>query len=68
MNMVIKLNGEAKEIDADLSLAKLVEQLALTGQRYAVEVNLEIIPKAEHAITFLKEGDKVEVVQAIGGG
>jgi len=66
--MVIKLNGEAKEIDADLSLALLVEQLALTGQRYAVEVNLEIIPKAEHAITFLKEGDTVEVVQAIGGG
>ncbi|WP_290907033.1 sulfur carrier protein ThiS [Halomonas sp.] len=46
----------------------MVESLGLAGRRIAVEVNEEIVPRSEHAVTRLVEGDRVEVVHAIGGG
>jgi len=65
--MQIQLNG--KPFDATSpSLANLIEQLELAGKRYAVEVNEELVPRAEHATHQLSAGDRVEIVQAIGGG
>lgn len=46
----------------------LLEALELTGQRLAVEVNDEVIPRSEHSSRELREGDKVEIVRAVGGG
>ncbi|GHE21028.1 sulfur carrier protein ThiS [Halomonas urumqiensis] len=66
--MHITLNGEAHTLAPDLTIAQLVESLGLTGRRIAVEVNEEIVPRSEHAATPLGEGDRVEVVHAIGGG
>ena len=66
--MKIEVNGEAREVRDGLSLAELIATLALEGSRYAVEVNEELIPRSEHADCVLKENDRVEVVQAIGGG
>ncbi|RTR05575.1 sulfur carrier protein ThiS [Halomonas nitroreducens] len=66
--MQIQLNGEARTLEADASVARLVEALGLTGRRIAVEVNEEIVPKSVHAETRLAEGDRVEIVHAIGGG
>ena len=40
----------------------------LAGKRVAVEVNLEIVPRSQHATRVLREGDRVEIVHAIGGG
>jgi sulfur carrier protein len=45
-----------------------VASLQLAGKRFAVERNLEIVPRAEHGSTLLQNGDQVEIVQAIGGG
>lgn len=66
--MRIQLNGEALDLPDGLSVADLLERLALTGKRVAVELNLDIVPRSQHATTRLGEGDRVEVVHAIGGG
>lgn len=66
--MQIYLNGEPREIAEDTTLETLIHELALEGKRYAVEINAEIVPRAEHATRTLRAGERVEVVQAIGGG
>ncbi|MBF7729948.1 sulfur carrier protein ThiS [Pseudomonas sp. N040] len=66
--MQIQLNGAAHELPDGASIADLLAQLALQGKRIAVEVNLEIVPRSQHAGTVLHAGDRVEVVHAIGGG
>lgn len=66
--MQIQLNGEPFDTQDGATLAQLVEQLDLVGKRIAIELNMEIVPRGEHAETALKEGDQVEVVHAIGGG
>ncbi|HCA24604.1 MAG TPA: sulfur carrier protein ThiS [Pseudomonas sp.] len=66
--MQILLNGEPHQLDQPLTLSALIDQLGLTGKRLAVELNLEIVPRSQHADTRLSEGDRVEIVHAIGGG
>lgn len=66
--MRIQLNGEAVELPEGQSVADLLVRLELAGRRVAVELNLDIVPRSQHASTQLREGDRVEVVHAIGGG
>ncbi|OEC35090.1 sulfur carrier protein [Pseudomonas cuatrocienegasensis] len=66
--MRIQLNGEPFELDDGASIADLIARLDLSGRRLAVELNLEIVPRSQHAATILSDGDRVEVVHAIGGG
>jgi len=64
----ILLNGEPFEIKEHCSIAQLLEQCQLTGQRLAVEINQNIIPRSQFEQYFLQNNDKVEIVRAIGGG
>ncbi len=64
----IQLNGEPHPLSPDTSAADLVAQLGLGGRRIAVEINEEIVPRSQLAETRLADGDKVEIVHAIGGG
>ncbi|MDJ0738256.1 MAG: sulfur carrier protein ThiS [Gammaproteobacteria bacterium] len=66
--MQIVLNGEPREVADDATLAVLIDALELPTPRYAVEVNAELIPRSEHAGHALHADDRVEIVQAIGGG
>jgi len=66
--MHIQLNGDQRELASQLTISELIDQLALTGRRIAVEVNEEIVPRSQHAETRLSPGDRVEIVHAIGGG
>lgn len=66
--MRIQLNGEPFELPDNQSVADLLARLDLAGRRVAVELNLDIVPRSEHDSTRLAEGDRVEVVHAIGGG
>ncbi|WP_280562541.1 MULTISPECIES: sulfur carrier protein ThiS [unclassified Chromohalobacter] len=66
--MHIQLNGDQRELASQLTISELIEQLALTGRRIAVEVNEEIVPRSQHAEIRLSPGDRVEIVHAIGGG
>lgn len=62
------LNGQAAELEAGLSVATLLEQRQLAGKRLAVERNGEIVPRARHGETLLADGDRLEIVVAVGGG
>ncbi|MEH6567151.1 MAG: sulfur carrier protein ThiS [Halopseudomonas sp.] len=66
--MQIHLNGEPYSLEQAISLSELVEQLGLAGKRLAIELNLDIVPRSQHAETLLSDGDRVEIVHAIGGG
>ena len=66
--MNIILNGQNKQIDPDTNIKKLLISLDLNNKRLAVEVNQEIIPRSDFDQFILSELDKVEIVQAIGGG
>jgi len=63
----IQVNGESREVSADTILA-LVEELGLDVRKVAVERNLEIVPRSLHGSTALADGDRVELVQFVGGG
>ncbi len=62
------INGEPRSFPAPLTLALLVESLDLAGKRIAIEKNGEIVPRSQHAETSLVNGDRLEIVVAVGGG
>lgn len=66
--MNIILNGEERRVDAGQTVLQLIEQLGYQGKRIAVERNGEIVPRSAHASTTLAEGDRLEIVIAVGGG
>ena len=66
--MNILLNGEQRGLDEALTLHGLIDHLELSGKRLAVEVNEEVVPRSQHAEYRLHDGDRVEIVHAIGGG
>ncbi len=66
--MQVQVNGEVMEFPPGATVASLVEKMALTGKRLAVEVNEDIVPRSQHSEFLLNDGDRVEVVHAIGGG
>ncbi len=64
----ININGEARTVAPDTHVSALVADMQLTGKRYAIERNGEIIPKSKHAETRVESGDSYEIVVAVGGG
>lgn len=66
--MKIQLNGQERQFETPLTVGALLAQLGFAGQRVAVEVNREIVPRSRHAEALLQDNDRVEVVRAIGGG
>jgi sulfur carrier protein len=66
--MKIVLNGDEEEVDGGTTLADLVAASGLAGKRVAIEINREIVPRSDYARRALAPGDRVEVVNAIGGG
>ena len=66
--MKITLNGDAKDIPDGLTVKTLLEHLAITPERVAVEINEGIVRKTTYGEVAVREGDRVEVVQFMGGG
>ena len=62
------VNGAAQRFEAQLDLASLLKKLDVAGKKVAVETNGEIVPKSAHAATQLRDGDRLEIVVAVGGG
>lgn len=67
-SMEILVNGTARQVRDDFSIADLIEDMALANKRIAVEVNLSIVPRSQYAAHLLRPSDRVEIVHAIGGG
>jgi sulfur carrier protein len=63
----ITLNGAPREYPAPLTFIQLLDELALAG-RFAVERNGEIVPRSRFGAEALADGDRIEVVVAVGGG
>jgi thiamine biosynthesis protein ThiS len=68
--MKLQINGEERDFvdSAALTLLTVVEKLGMRADRVAVELNRDIVPRERWVETFLKEGDRLEVVHFVGGG
>ena len=66
--MQIIVNSKPQELPEKASVADLIEVLKLGEKKVAVEVNAELVTKAEWKTHILNSGDKVEVVTFVGGG
>jgi sulfur carrier protein len=64
----VTLNGAPREFPAPLTFAQLLHEMALAGRRLAIERNGEIVPRSRFAEAQLSDGDRIEVVMAVGGG
>jgi sulfur carrier protein len=68
MPMQVLLNGESREFGEAPTVVGLLQACGLDGRKLAVEVNGEVVPRSRHDTRMLAEGDRVEIIQAIGGG
>jgi len=64
----ISINGTARQFDAPISVATLIEHMQIGNKRIAIERNGEIVPRGQFNQQMLADGDKLEVVVAVGGG
>lgn len=64
----IRVNGQAREVEPGITVARLLEQLQMQPRYLAVERNFELVPRARHADCALEPGDQVEIVTLVGGG
>ena len=66
--ILIQVNGESRETRAGTTVRSLLDELGLNAGRVAIEYNLQILPKAKWEETRMASGDKLEIVQFVGGG
>lgn len=66
--MDILLNGEPRSLESTLTVLQLLQREGLADRRVAVEVNGDIVPRGRHVDHALADGDRVEIVHALGGG
>jgi sulfur carrier protein len=66
--ITVTINGERRDFQQPLAFAQLIETLGLAGKRIAVERNGEIVPRSQFAAASVADGDKLEIVVAVGGG
>lgn len=64
----LTINGQPRQFTGPLTVAQLVDQLALGGKRVAIERNGEIVPRSQFNEALLNQGDQLEIVVAVGGG
>jgi len=66
--MQITVNGEPKKLDRSVTIIELLDQFGLKPKRVAVEVNEQLVRRANFGQTTLNEGDRIEIVTLVGGG
>ncbi len=66
--MKLTVNGEEREVAGPMTVLSLVESFGLAPQKIAVERNLEIVPRSAYAEVALRDGDRIEIVNFVGGG
>jgi sulfur carrier protein len=64
----VTVNGAAHRLEKPLQISALLQELDLAGKKIAVERNGEIVPRSAHASTVVADGDRLEIVVAVGGG
>ena len=66
--ITVTLNGNPVELEQPLSIRELLASVHVPPDYLAVEINAEVVPRAEHATHLVRDGDAVEVVTLVGGG
>ena len=66
--ITLNINGDARSFDQAMTCKQLLEKLELAGKRVAIERNGEIVPRSRHDAEMVNNGDKLEIVVAVGGG
>ncbi|MEI6302532.1 MAG: sulfur carrier protein ThiS [Betaproteobacteria bacterium] len=66
--MEVTINGDSRQFGRELAVTELLDELAIAGKRVAIERNGEIVPRSRYAETRLANGDRLEIVVAVGGG
>lgn len=66
--ITVHINGVNRQFTANLNIADLIAELGYTGKRIALERNGEIVPRSTYAHVQLVDGDRLELVVAVGGG
>ncbi len=66
--ITIIVNGTSRQFQHATSVSRLIEEMGLTGKRVALERNGEIVPRSSFATQQLADGDRLEIVVAVGGG
>ncbi len=64
----VQVNGEKRETPCGTTVRSLLDQLGLNAGRVAIEFNLQILPRSEWDSTIVAPGDRLEIVQFVGGG
>lgn len=64
----VRINGREQELEGEVSVLQLIERLGWDPRKIAVELNLEIVPRSVHGSTILNDGDRLELVNFVGGG
>jgi sulfur carrier protein len=64
----IQVNGESREVPDQLALRELVADLEFPAERLAIELNRNVVRRAEWSTTVLQDGDQIEIVHFVGGG
>jgi thiamine biosynthesis protein ThiS len=64
----IEVNGEPRDVLASITIQELIRHLALAPERLAIELNQQVVRRADWPQTILKEGDRLEIVHFVGGG
>jgi len=64
----IIVNGQQHDLDGSATVAELLQRLEIPSRGVAVEVNLQIVPRARHPEILLHDGDRLEIVSLVGGG
>ena len=66
--ITVTINGEPRELPQPLRVDELVDTLGLAGKRIAIERNGEIVPRSQFGSHAVADGDRLEIVVAVGGG
>tara|TARA_B100000686_G_scaffold346842_1_gene434307 strand:- start:3743 stop:3943 length:201 start_codon:yes stop_codon:yes gene_type:complete len=66
--MLLNINGKEKQLSESKNVAEMVRELEIDLPHFAVALNYDIVPKSQYESTYLNDGDKVEIVHAVGGG
>ena len=64
----ITVNGASKRIPADCSVQVLLAMLGMEGKRVAVALNRDVVPRSEYGSAPIADGDRIEILEAVGGG
>ena len=66
--MIVIINGEQREFNTDATIAEVLKELSLEGKVMAAAVNMDIVKQDKWSTHILNDGDKLELLDFVGGG